>query len=104
MKKNIQTNSLLLLTDKEIVYKLARVIQNKRIEADIPQSTFADRVGVGSSTIGAFESGSNFNISISSIIAMLRELKLLDHLEELLNLPLIEKRRTSKSSNKGSKE
>lgn len=70
------------MTNKAILVEIGRRIKETRLRLDISQEELATNVGIGISTIASIEKGSV--VSISSFLAVLRGLDLLENLDLLI--------------------
>lgn len=73
--------NLYAATDKQIEKDLGNRIKALRLRKNIPQQDLAERTMLSLNTIKALESGRG---KLSTLIAVLRELKALDHLNSFI--------------------
>lgn len=77
------------LTNYEIMCILARRVKEYRLAARISQAEMARRSGVGLATIAHFEQEKQVNITLSSLISILKVMGLEERIVELLpELPM----------------
>jgi transcriptional regulator with XRE-family HTH domain len=69
------------LSNSEIIIELSRRIKNHRIKKRLTQQELANRAGVSLFTVAQIEKGNS--VSFSTLIAILRVLRLLENLEML---------------------
>ena len=74
------------LSDKGIEHELGRRIKALRLRRNVTQKELAEATTLSLNTIKALESGSG---KLSSIIAVLRELGSLDHLDNFIAEPQV---------------
>ena len=70
------------MTNKAILIELAKRLKDTRLRLDISQEELATNIGVGISTIASMERGNV--VSITSFLAILRGLDLLENLDKLI--------------------
>lgn len=75
------------MSDAAIVAELGRRIARARTDRNITQSDLAERSGIGRSTLARIESGKS--VSLDHFIAILRSLRSVDSLDEILPDPPI---------------
>lgn len=74
----------LSMTDDAICTMIADRLRQYRLNRNVSQAELADAIGVSRMTISRFEAGSAGAIKFSALIAVLRELDLLDHVDLLV--------------------
>lgn len=93
------------MTNKAILIEIGKRIKETRLRLDISQEELATHVGIGISTIASMERGSV--VSISSFLAVLRGLDLLENLDQLIPKqtisPILMKRLQGKKRTRASK-
>lgn len=70
------------LSDPEIVAELGRRVSQHRIALNLTQAEFADRAGVGRSTVQRIEGGES--IQLLSFVKILRALRRLEGIDAIL--------------------
>ncbi len=75
------------MTDAAIASELAKRIKATRIRKKFSQAEVAQRAGISAFTVSQLENGKN--ISLSTLIAVMRVLKLLENMDSLVPQPLI---------------
>lgn len=88
------------MTDDGIVADLAKRIRQYRLNANMTQDEVAAEAGIGKATYVRFESGSSTAIRLTSLIAILRKLDLLDNLDSLVPEPEISPLQVAKMQGK----
>lgn len=76
-----------VLSDKALVSKIGERLRQKRLEQNITQKELAERAGVAVSSVAGVEQGKN--ISLLTLVALLRALQALHLLELFLQEPEI---------------
>lgn len=71
-----------LETDAAVLEELGRRLARQRIDARLTQAELAERAGVGKRTLERIEAGAS--AQVTSLVRILRELALLDVLDDLL--------------------
>jgi len=77
-----QFNDLYSRSDKEIIRQIGEKIKTARLNENITQSELQRITGVHTKTIGEAEAGKN--VTLGTLVAILRGLEMLDLLNELL--------------------
>lgn len=78
-----------LLLNKDILFDLGKRLKQQRLNQNLTAKGLAERSGVSQRTITGFERGEK-NISLINFIELLRTLKLVANLEELVpEIPLV---------------
>lgn len=78
-----------LLLNKDILFDLGKRLKQQRLNQNLTAKGLAERSGVSQRTITGFERGEK-NISLINFIELLRTLKLVANLEELVpETPLV---------------
>lgn len=78
---------LYALTDSMIVKKIGGIVRRRRLEKNITQSELSQSSGVALSSIVALESGKN--VSVVTLISLLRALDALDFLGHFVEEPKV---------------
>lgn len=74
----------LSMTDDAICNMIADRLRQYRLNRNVSQAELADAIGVSRMTISRFEAGSAGALKLSALIAILREMDLLDHVDLLV--------------------
>lgn len=70
------------ITDAQVAFELGKRIKATRLRKKLSQVEVAERAGISKFTIGQMENGKN--TSLSSLIAVMRVLKLLENFDSLI--------------------
>jgi len=72
------------MSNAEIVMTLGRRFKDYRISVQLTQKEMADKCGMSLPTLRKFENGQATNITMGNFIALLREVRELDSLKDVL--------------------
>ncbi|MCQ2088026.1 MAG: helix-turn-helix domain-containing protein [Bacilli bacterium] len=72
------------LSTPEIVQYLGKRFKEYRIIDNLTQKEIAQKTGIGITTIAKFESGTAYNISLSTLIILLKTIKCINNIKELM--------------------
>jgi len=75
------------MTDAAIVSELGKRIKATRLKKKLSQMEVARRTGISAFTVSQMENGKN--TSLSSLVAVMRVLKLLENFDNLIPQPVI---------------
>ena len=75
---------LLSLTDKEIVKDLGQKFKGYRLHLNKTQQEIANHIGISVLTVSNFERGKNTEISLKIFIKLLRAIKQLESIRQIL--------------------
>lgn len=70
------------LSDDAVLAEIGRRAQRRRLENDLTQAQLAEESGVSKRTVERLEGGAS--VQLTSLVRVLRTLRLLDHLDVLL--------------------
>ncbi len=73
------------MSDRAILEELGRRLRRERLNRNLTQSELSERSGVSVATIRKFEGGAN--VSLETLIALLRALGLVERLDAFLPAP-----------------
>ena len=76
MKSYIDSLSLDILTNSDIILKIGRFLRHHRLSSNITQEDMSEYIGISRKTLSKIENGSNFTVLI--LIQILRYLNTLD--------------------------
>lgn len=72
------------LTTPEIVQYLGARFKEYRIIDNLTQKEIAKKTGIGVTTIAKFENGTAYNISLSTLIILLKAVRCINNIKELM--------------------
>lgn len=72
------------LNNKEILSLLGERFKSYRLTLDLTQEKLGEIAGVSVSTIHKFETGTMTNMTLGNLIALLRQVGLIERLDELI--------------------
>lgn len=75
------------MSDAAVIAKLGGRAREERLRRNLTQATVAERAGIGTATLSRFESGND--VSLGTLIAVLRTLGALDGLDAILPAPAL---------------
>lgn len=79
-----ELNHIYGMSNAEIIMTLGKRFKDYRISMQLTQRELADRCGISLLTLRKFETGQAANITMSTFIALLREVRELDSLKDIL--------------------
>ena len=98
------TDDIYALSNREIAADVGKRLRTYRKRMGFSRKALAEKSGVSTFTIGAFERGDNPGISLLSIIALIRAIEQLEQIAALLpELPVSPKELFEKENNMNGK-